>query len=875
MRRLLAYLLGLLMVAPLIVALGYGGGAPAVAAAPEGEALITIVSVKNTAGSTKTNEIVQFPLPTPDDSFDEFTNVAVYDDDGSGNKGSLLGVFQVDNAATDKAGKQRFAQVTAVVPSFTSTQNRKLRVYAASTSEPTGTAITASDITATSFNVRVSYTISGTTYTADATTALGGSTTFSKTAAWTRGTWRSGPCCTEIICETPLQNSGTAHNSGDGLRAVFIISAFKAGSGAVDGGNPITYVFCRVVVESGAIDRTSTSDYACSAASISRATSLSDGTLITTTDTDVDGNTLTYNYSSGFTHPYGERFSRPVHVGTKPTTVYAWGDVADASNASDSMMAWLKTCGLALNYQFTASDVTNASWEHDETVPFADTGDMLGNQGSGGERDEIGVYSTWETDALAKWDANGRRRVWLNAERMNHYHEQCIRRFTSPSAGAIGAYNRPDAEFYKYNNAFSGGTLITVPGTWNTTFSQLDVSHEPNQCAAAYLLSAEYYYLDALNGRCGYYSSGLDPAYAGTHGITKTLAGDSTATTSWAFQQMRGFVWSLRTLGLFALLTPDDKTDGKMVWPKTLTNTWLDNTYQKLNDTSAANTDAGADWYDSDGIRYIFGGGGSMGVGGDNQFAPWQSGYFAPVLGLLKTAGMGNADFDDFVAWFGSWFAEIYSNADLAPDYMVPTYYSIFYAYNDGSTPGARITSYATFYKENALMVPGVGSGAGLVRRKPSGTLGLSATSGASVTVTLPSALLGQTTWYVGGWVQAGNGRGRITAVANASSCTIDTTVTHGAAFASTSIAQSSDDVTPAWTIPAPHPSDAGADGTVPPRYNDGANPNYVDVYRASCAVMDELGVPGCAAAFDYAEAWVPGAATSAVTRKYFIEARA
>lgn len=887
LRQLLAYFRGLLdrlfgrakkedpVVAPLVVALGLVGSDAVQTGGGGGESLITIVSVKNTAGSTKTNEIVQIPLPTPSTSFDGgLSNVAVYDDDGSGNLGDPIGVFQVDSHATDKAGKQRFALATVIVPSFTSTQNRKLRVYATSAAEPTGTAITAAAILATSFNIRVSYTIGGTTYTADATTALGGGTTFSKTAAWTRGTWRSGPCCTEIVCETPLQNGGTAHNSGDGLRAVFIISAFKAGAGAVDGGNPITYVYCDVVVENGAIDRTSVSDYAPSAASISRATSLSDGTLISTTDTDADGNTITYNYSSGFTHPYGERFSRPVHVGTKPTNIVAWGNVANAAAADNVMMDWLKSCGLCLNYQFTASDVTNASWSYDETVPFDNIGDFASSQGGSGERDEIGVFSVWEINALAKWDANGRRRVWGNAERLNYYYEQCYRRFTSPSAGAIGGYNRPDAEFYKNNNAFSGGTLIVTPGTWAKSFSQLDTGHEPNHCAAAYLMSGRYLYLDTLNGRCAAYSSGLDPAYAGTHGINKTLAGEATTTTGWAFQQMRSFTWSLRNLFLFALLTPDDKTDSKLCWPKSLTNSWLDNCYQKINDTTAANTNGGANWYGTTGPRFIWGGNGSNGVGSDNQFAPWQNGYLAHVLGLIKTSGMNNADLDAFVAWFGPWFVELYSNSDVVSDNLVAAYYTVFREYNDGSSPGAYITDYATFYQENALMVPGVGNGAGTVRRKPTGTLGLSATSGASVTVTLPSALL-HTTWHIGGWIQAGSGRGRITAIdAGGDECTIDTTVTHGAAFASTSIAQSADDVAPAWTIPPARPADAPADGSLPARYNDAANPNYIDVYRAACAVMHDLGIAGADDAFAYAEAWLPGAATGGGTRKYFIEAR-
>ena len=69
LRQLLAYFRGLLdrlfgrakkedpVVAPLVVALGLVGSDAVQTGGGGGESLITIVSVKNTAGATKTNEI--------------------------------------------------------------------------------------------------------------------------------------------------------------------------------------------------------------------------------------------------------------------------------------------------------------------------------------------------------------------------------------------------------------------------------------------------------------------------------------------------------------------------------------------------------------------------------------------------------------------------------------------------------------------------------------------------------------------------------------------------------------------------------------------------------------------------------------------------
>lgn len=852
---------------------GSGASGPRNPALGGNETLLTIVSIKNTSGSSKTNEPVVIPLPTNATAYDTRTKLILYDDDGSGGKGAAIG-FQVDQIASDNNSKRRFCVVTGIVPSFSANQNRKLRLFTTTAAEPTGTAITASDILATSYNVRVSYTIGGTTYTADATTALGGGSTFTKTTAWTRGTFRSGGYCTAIICEMPLMNGGTAHGAtpGEGLHAVFHIYAYKAGSGAVSGGNPITYVFTRVVVENGNLERAAPLDYTCTAASISRATSLSDPTLISTTDTDADGNTITYNYSAGFNHPYGERFSRPVFIGTKPTNVMAWGNVSDASNASVVMRDWLSSNYMYINNQTAAADVTTAPWEYDETLPFQDTGDMLADQGTGGERIEIGLFAGWTLQALVKWNAQARNRMFLDYERINYYYTACIsRRFSTPSTGVIGGYRYPDSQQYAFNPAF-GGTTINVPVSWVTNFTQVQAAHEPDQCIGAYLCSGEYYWLDSMSSHAGTYQFFSDPFYGGS-GINQTIngnSGTSGATNGVLFnEQQRGMAWGTRNVGALALLTPDSFSDGKMGWSKSIAQTWYGNHITKWDTGTNANTDGGLNYWTSTGIRWMVGGNGQNGFGNDSQFAPWQLGYTAHVVAWLDGVGMGGTALSRFATWLGYYFAQAYANANVAPDYIVSTYYSVFYQYNDGTNPGALITAWDVFYQQNALAVPGVGNGAGGVQRKPGGTLTLSATSGASVSVTLPSALLGQTSWYIGGWVRAGSGRGRITAVADSSHCTIDTTVANGAAFASTSIAQSGLDVFPAWTIPGPNPSDAPADGTTHINYDEGENPNYIDVYRCSCAVMADLGVSGASSAYTYANGWLPHASADSTSMKY------
>lgn len=261
-------------------------------AAAGADTSITTITVTNADSSDKTNEIVTFGIPTAPDAVGTGQVLRLYDDNGSGAKGDLLD-FQVDGVSTDMNSKQRMARISAVIPSLGGSATRKLFLESSSSAVPTGTAITASDILATSFRALVSYDIGGTTYSFDTDDALSATDTFSKTDYQCVDVY-SGPLSTEYLVSGPPKNAGTAHASGDGLRTYISIRAFKAGTGAV-ASNPITLVQFDVWTENGDLVRSSPAHYYYGF-KIERSTSLSDGTLISSDDTDPDGNVIRYSY---------------------------------------------------------------------------------------------------------------------------------------------------------------------------------------------------------------------------------------------------------------------------------------------------------------------------------------------------------------------------------------------------------------------------------------------------------------------------------------------------------------------------------------------------------------------------------------------------
>ena len=893
---------------------GNGGGS---------DTLLGILTVTEASGAGKTNEPFSIEWPMgPTDAFTSSHNIKIYDDDGAGAQGSLLVNYQQDNLSTDENTNGRTIRIAGVIPSITSGQTRKLRVYKSSDSPPSGTAITESDLFATSWRVVHTFDIGGTSYVADSNDCNGASGTFSKTAACFHGTYVSGPAETCRVYSLPPSNTGTAHASGDGLRVWLHVYMRKASTGAVNGGNPITFIKCRSVVRNMDAARGSPANYLYGL-TIQRATSLSDGTLISTDYTDHDGNVTRYSFArsqpavtltaTGFTttgaktwtrpsgswatdivgahitgdsgaayvtarnsntsiavyvydasssltsltsgnwtiegcgHEYGRKWDFEVNVGTQPTSVAIWGD-HNSADTTDSKAAldFLISKKWLLNYSFVYSDATLTMTSLDlmradnQVRPFTQlgaSGTLMGDVytaiGATAERDDIGPQAGWNLNGLTKWSPNGRRKIFENNRYWAGAPYNDVRRLAgSPSAGQIGVAPRADGGTeYCFRGDFSGSTVIAVP-TVNWSPWDGDQSHHAATSLLAYLLTGELMHLEELQG-VAYYSGHLacDANYQGA-GINKTCFGDASESqrgnAPWGGSvQQRGEGYMLRDLAHAYICTPDASND-KLYNAKSYYATKVQNSWSRANfvQTTYTNGNGGAseDYYDTDGPRYV-----GYRFNGNIDFGIWQANYVNLCLENTTDLGAVTSETTSFNEWFAVGITGQVGNSAIPADWYVSAYFV------SRTTPdGTAVQSWADTWR--AYCCSALGQERTPFHRTPA-TISLSGTSGASVTVTLTGSPLGQTSWYapsgnfLGMWVYeaaGGSGAGRIVSVSNANTCVIDTTVSGGAAFSSTSPTASN------CRIPPPHPLDAPTAGT----YKTFATvPDFPWIARASAAV--------------------------------------
>lgn len=178
--------------------------------------------------------------------------------------GSNVITVQEDNRATDLNGSVRLVKLTGLLPSAPGANNTTITLKAVAGSPVTSNPITvanllAQTISADTFECKVTCTFpNGDVYIALATDALQASSSWAYGSAQNRGTFRSGPLCTEWICSAPLVHSGTPHPF---LTAQFHISAYKALPGAWNNStNPITGVKCTVILENGFVTVASPAD---------------------------------------------------------------------------------------------------------------------------------------------------------------------------------------------------------------------------------------------------------------------------------------------------------------------------------------------------------------------------------------------------------------------------------------------------------------------------------------------------------------------------------------------------------------------------------------------------------------------------------------
>jgi len=263
------------------------------------DSLITLMTHTSNLNALRTNEIVEYGLPV---------GVSVFTSGKSplpcylvaGNQGTPFTNYQVDSTSTDFTGAIRFVKITAIVSSIAASATTLYGQYASPTTAVAGTPITLTDLSATEYRVVVNYDIAGVTATADTDNMYTASSTFNKATPWlSPTTFRSGPVCTEWVYRQPAMYGSSAVDGGDAQHVEFHIAAYKADPTAVSALNPIIAVRTDVLYENmNLVGTTATNLHRWYGLRTQRATGMSDATLISTDQADVDGNLTRFSYLS-------------------------------------------------------------------------------------------------------------------------------------------------------------------------------------------------------------------------------------------------------------------------------------------------------------------------------------------------------------------------------------------------------------------------------------------------------------------------------------------------------------------------------------------------------------------------------------------------
>lgn len=887
------------------------------------ETLIGIVTITNPTGSAKTNEpfTIGYPLsPTALGS----NNIRVYDDNGAGAQGAVLSAYQWKLQSSDRNSKVRLGRISGIVPSIAGSATRKLHIYASPTPPPSGTDITAAAVLTTGIQFQAEYDIGGTVYTADVRSCLA-STAFSKTAAW-HSVFFAGPNEACFICHMPPVSGSVVHASGDGLHTEFHLYV-----SAVNG--TIVRAICDVVTTNSDIARTAMAHYYYGL-TIKRATSVSDSTLISTDDTDLDGNVIRYAYPrsqpaailtatgatstgaktwttsgvwaadiigahivdpagtgkaivtarasdtsitayvyaafaatsyaagswtiEGIGHHYNVPFKRRAYVGTKPCAL-AWGDCNSAITPnSRAPMAYGASTKMLMNHGMAYASVThnmtnlNIMRSSDGSIrpltfrgnsaTWRYLGDILTNVPEAGGRIDIGILPAWCVEGLIKYDANGRRKIFENADWAGTYNWYAPRRWSgSPVAGSLPCVPRSDnGTTYKWNTAYLGTQLVGGdPDSASIWWPYgRDASHMFQAFYLPYLLTCDYFYLDRLNAQVSWETNiQIADNYNGI-GTEKTVFGAvSVGTHQFGNAQPRQKAWTARTVAQVTVITPDTNNDR------------LYNSKAYITTKCAKHWDAFLRYGSPTDINGYW-----TGTPKEPPYVsviPWagsshswdrffQLEYLGWVFGHIKELGADDADFDTAAAWYLSLFTRLVAlnGTDVVADYMANAYSWLFAdgTYSDNSRP----QSFAELYKRNALLSPQSRSDYGTNVRIPTGTLTINDnTVGAGRTFTFSNSYFGQGAWYVGGLIanQTDGGLAKITSVAgNVVTCDIITV------FASP---------TPTIgnvRIPWAHPADYTGENNSASR-----ELSYAQLFKNACESALICGVPGAQAARNYA----------------------
>jgi hypothetical protein len=860
------------------------------------ETLLGYITVTNGTASTQTNQLVKQGFPIPYGALTDGRHINIYD--GPTSASPRIANFQGNNRST-LDGSARFERLIFTVPTIAANATRVCSVYVSDTLAPTGTPVTTADILALGMfsgqGLVMEMTIGGVTQSWNLKDVLTNAvTTFSKTGACRHVDqggigWSTGVASYCEYFSDAFRNGGTAHLAGDGLRGEVELFAYKANPGPVSVSNPILGVGGYVVIKNGS--RAGWSELAIQSGRIRRSTSLTDGTLIQSAVTDLDGNTITYDFTSGWTHWGGGSYSVDFWIGQRPSCISALGDCTTTANGTAKtptgaqMYDYLKSCDVTLAVADTFASIDHSSFitqmnTTSKTKPLqfgsGFRGNISLNEPGGGDRPDLRVIPDWYTRSQLRHDANGRRLLYENS------NVSCGIRITTLGLKYTSATER----FYKQGDTYPASPSQTAGDPHN-----LDSAHEAEKGFSAYLLTGDYRYYECLNARVAAVGNGN--VYNGT-GQNFTQFGDYSkggqlidgngytngnlqSLTDVSSGQMRASAWVFRTQCHFGFVCADRFTASNLLsWDQTWARENVRRPSVRMANVIAANTGPSSTWnrFANVGIRYTHTG------TNDGYPIPQVSGYMKHYLALAVGHAVllkfGYSELDTFANWVAQEYIGAYTASGVWRDALFDAYWEEIF-FNTPLSDETRIRTHTELYLKisqhpgNITGVSYVNSSGDRSRWRPVEAIAtLNQTSG-NIIVTIPglSTMIApeNVSWYIGKWFcvnpylpsRPAGGRGQITGFNLASDqVLITTSVTLGVPFGGTSYNPND-----TWTLPFPAPGDNPGDGT---RHlsntgeDGGASSQYIDLARSATAILARAGVPDVLQVYTYLRAWSPTA---------------
>lgn len=806
------------------------GGAPVSGGGGGGGSLTTLTpwTVVNNTGSAMTNVPIEIYVPFSPavdpigggaGLYPFVSTDALYLVDSDGTTQILC---QEDNTSSDLAPDIRGKKLTAILPSLGASTTKELTVKKiALTSAQTGTDVTVAEVIAAAAEpclLTMAY-LDGNTYTASAAAAIQASASWTnKTTAWNAGKWRgnsNGGYATEWTCSCPFSRSGGTIFTTNNLTAWFSITAFKAQSGAVSGGNPIIGVSVKYWIESGWTRITANTANAhwfdltaTSGTNTQSWVGSSPAKTLTLASNSAENNT-TASVPAGGTTFTADMVGMVIDDGTGMALITGYTSATaisvrvqrPLSGTSISSGAWRI---FGLNHDYASALPQQEIW-FGGSLAWTAKPDILSHLGTAWNGTTGGPFSYFVatrhilpfttavgsiTHNMTNINNNGTNPTGGNADLTQYmpttggrddiapvlgFHLAGLIKFDSNGRAKITKNAEKLALVpYHYRDDNTGKTMLFNNGTeWNynpdlgnndlprtskyyhNTYSIGDwtpqVAHHPNGCHVPWLMSGDYYWVERMHQLLFYLWSETPVGYYGT-GLNRGFCQSS---------EQRGNGWNFRDIFISLMMTPD-RNPSMLGYSRSHIETLYDNQFTYTGSGVIGTTPypgLNTTCVNNTGSGEAFATAGDRYIGSvhvatnarGSRGSLWQLGYGISSFFLGKLMGMLNTNADAFMTWAMEGITGYSVASGVNLKWFVPVYYFDLQEANGG----AYVNYWDGIYRACAVNL--ANSGSGLNRRLITGTgISLSAVSGSAVTFTAPAGYFnnGGTAFYTNGLIR-------------------------------------------------------------------------------------------------------------------------